>query len=73
RPPNPFILYRKDKWHIIKNDPRHADLRQADLSKFLGDAWRAESEDVKLEYQRRAAECKAEHTRLYPDYKYAPQ
>ncbi|KAG1727601.1 hypothetical protein EDB19DRAFT_1833027 [Suillus lakei] len=73
RPPNAWILYRSDKIKVLPPAaPGQRTRAQADVSKLISDMWRNESEAVKLEYERLADARKAEHQRLYPDYRFQP-
>ena len=42
------------------------------MSKIIAAQWRAESDDVRALYDQRAETAKAEHARMYPDYRFAP-
>ena len=44
-----------------------------EVSRKAAAAWRALPEAEKLHYERRATVIKAEHSRLYPDYRYNPK
>ncbi|KAG6830340.1 hypothetical protein H0H87_008436 [Tephrocybe sp. NHM501043] len=46
---------------------------QNDVSKMIGEMWRAESEDVKNYWEECAKEKKREHDRMYPGYVYKPR
>lgn len=71
RPPNPWILYRQDKWKEFKRtDCKYS---QSEISRFIAAAWAKEQPHVKAEYERRAAQAKAEHHIRYPHYVYKPQ
>ncbi|KAG2033502.1 high mobility group box domain-containing protein, partial [Suillus americanus] len=73
RPPNAWILYRSDKIKVLPPaQPGQRSRAQADVSKLISDMWRNESDAVKLEYERLADARKAEHQRLYPDYRFQP-
>ncbi|KZV61439.1 high mobility group box, partial [Peniophora sp. CONT] len=77
RPPNAWIIYRTDKLkelkELAKPQPGQPKEKQADLSTKISLMWRNETEEVKKEYERRAERAKAEHARLYPDYKFEPK
>ena len=68
RPRNSWILYRRDQLRLL---PR-GQLTQADVSQLISKMWREAPEHVHAEYERRAEEEKAEHKRLFPDYRYRP-
>ena len=68
RPRNSWILYRRDQ---LRRLPR-GQMTQADVSQLISKMWREAPEHVHAEYERRAEEEKAEHKRLFPDYRYRP-
>jgi hypothetical protein len=73
RPPNAWILYRSDKLQELPPPPLgHPKPTQAEVSKIISAQWRAEAEDVRALYEQRAEMAKAEHARLYPNYRFAP-
>ena len=73
RPSNAWILYRSDKVQEMSPPPLgHAKLTQAEISKIVSAQWRSETEEVRVLYERRADKAKAEHARLYPNYRFAP-
>ncbi|OLN86124.1 Silenced mating-type M-specific polypeptide Mc [Colletotrichum chlorophyti] len=71
RPPNAFILYRKDYQAKIKQT--HPHLLNNDISGILGKAWNNESHEVRERYRKLAKEYKERHHKLYPDYRYTPR
>lgn len=67
RPFNSFILYRMDKQaEIISQKP---GLNHKIVSCFVAEAWRKEPESVKQVYRAKAEQYKAQHRRLYPEWK----
>jgi hypothetical protein len=73
RPPNAWIIYRSDKLQNLPPPPLgQPKPTQAEVSKIIAAQWRAESEDVRALYDHRAETAKAEHARMYPDYRFAP-
>ncbi|KAI0315696.1 high mobility group box domain-containing protein, partial [Amylostereum chailletii] len=70
RPPNPFMLYRKD--YVRDHPERFVRMKQSDISKIVGEMWHNESPAVKSYYERQAALVKEEHALRYPGYRYAP-
>ena len=68
RPRNSWILYRRDQ---LSRLPR-GQMTQADVSQLISKMWREAPEHVHIEYERLAEEEKAEHKRLFPDYRYRP-
>lgn len=73
RPPNAWILYRSDKLRQLPQIAPHQRLAQADVSRLISNMWKNETEDVRLDYERRADAKKAEHALKYPNYRYQPQ
>ncbi|KAJ3060492.1 hypothetical protein HK102_009473 [Quaeritorhiza haematococci] len=69
RPPNAFILYRREKHSTFKD----TDLTNNEISKIVGQMWNLESEEVKNNYRCMAEEHKRVHKQLYPSYKYMPK
>jgi hypothetical protein len=73
RPPNAWIIYRSDKLQNLPPPPLgQPKPTQAEVSKIIAAQWRAESEDIRALYDQRAETAKAEHARMYPDYRFAP-
>ncbi|KAI5290442.1 hypothetical protein KEM54_001531 [Ascosphaera aggregata] len=71
RPPNAFILYRQHYHPIVK--AQNPSFHNNDISKLLGEQWRAESAQRKAEYKALAEQIKKRHAEEYPDYQYAPR
>ncbi|KAL2758409.1 hypothetical protein ACRALDRAFT_2097723 [Sodiomyces alcalophilus JCM 7366] len=71
RPPNAYILYRKDHHQMIK--AAHPSYTNNDISKVLGSAWKNESEEVREKYHRMANEIKQDLMRAHPEYRYTPR
>ncbi|KAF1916887.1 hypothetical protein BDU57DRAFT_449233 [Ampelomyces quisqualis] len=71
RPRNPFILYRQHHQQAII--AHHPGLNNPDISKIIGEQWKAESEETKKVWQDLALEEKARHQEQYPDYRYKPR
>jgi len=71
RPPNAFILYRKERHPLLKQQNR--SLHNNEISKILGRQWNFEQESVKSRYKRMAERIKREHATDNPGYQYAPR
>lgn len=71
RPRNPFILFRCDFVHQRRTMPR-SDLDDTNISRIAGDMWREMTAAEKRPWVELAAKEKAQHAKLYPNYKYAP-
>ncbi|OAK98100.1 hypothetical protein IQ06DRAFT_279168 [Phaeosphaeriaceae sp. SRC1lsM3a] len=71
RPRNAFILYRQHHQQAIIT--RNPGLNNPDISKIIGEQWKAESEESKKVWQDLAQEEKVRHQEQYPDYRYQPR
>ncbi|KAK3360796.1 mating-type protein Mat a-1, partial [Lasiosphaeria ovina] len=71
RPPNAFILYRKDRHKELKN--ANPALKNNEISTIVGAMWRRETEEIRTEYFLKAQECKNQLLKYYPQYKYTPR
>ncbi|KAK3489731.1 hypothetical protein B0T13DRAFT_497598 [Neurospora crassa] len=71
RPRNAFILYRQHHQARVVAD--HPGLANPEISKIIGEKWRAESDLHKEEWKQLAEEEKLHHQRKYPEYKYQPR
>ncbi|KAH9945697.1 hypothetical protein B0H21DRAFT_822902 [Amylocystis lapponica] len=73
RPPNAWILYRSDKMHQLPaKQPGTKGPLQADISRELSKAWRAESDQVRTYYEQMAEIRKTQHQAMYPNYQFKP-
>ncbi|TPX76682.1 hypothetical protein CcCBS67573_g02045 [Chytriomyces confervae] len=73
RPPNAFILYRKDTQPRLVLEYKGKGRSSRDFSSMVGQMWQNESPVIKAYYQSMAKDRLAEHRRLYPDYCYRPK
>ncbi|KAH7200269.1 mating type 1-2-1 protein [Fusarium oxysporum] len=71
RPPNAYILYRKERHQSIK--AQRPDITNNEISQVLGRLWNSETREVRALYKQMADHKKAEHRRQYPDYQYRPR
>ncbi|PYH33084.1 HMG-box domain-containing protein [Aspergillus neoniger CBS 115656] len=71
RPPNAFILYRQH--HHPKLKEAHPNLSNNEISVILGKQWKAESEDIRVEFRALADDLKRKHAEAHPDYQYTPR
>ncbi|KAL9103582.1 MAG: hypothetical protein Q9163_001384 [Psora crenata] len=71
RPRNAFILYRQH--HQASVIAQHPGLANPEISKVIGDHWRASPSEVKEHWKLLAEEEKIRHQRQYPDYRYQPR
>ncbi|KAL2157815.1 hypothetical protein VTH06DRAFT_5084 [Thermothelomyces fergusii] len=71
RPRNAFILYRQHhQARVVQQNP---GLANPEISKIIGEQWRAESEEAKNQWKLLAEEEKQRHQRQHPDYRYQPR
>ncbi|KAK4040704.1 mat a-1 [Parachaetomium inaequale] len=71
RPPNAYILYRKDKHTEVKAE--NPNLHNNEISVITGAMWKGETPEVRAKYHQKAHEIKAQILALYPTYRYAPR
>ncbi|KAL9129830.1 MAG: hypothetical protein Q9217_001828 [Psora testacea] len=71
RPRNAFILYRQH--HQASVVAQHPGLANPEISKVIGDHWRASPPEVKEHWKLLAEEEKIRHQKQYPDYRYQPR
>ena len=68
RPPNAFILYSQAmRARARQSNPTISNIG---ISKILGDMWKNESNDVKLQYKQQAAKLQNEFKVNHPNYTY---
>ncbi|CAK7235666.1 hypothetical protein SBRCBS47491_009373 [Sporothrix bragantina] len=71
RPPNAYILYRKDHHKAVKqSNPR---LSNNDISIILGRQWNEEVDEIRVHYHKMAVDIKRQVEALHPHYKYNPR
>lgn len=71
RPPNAFILYRKDRHPVLRQaDP---GMHNNDISRKVGKEWKSQSGAVQTAYRARAERIKKQHAIDNPGYQYAPR
>ncbi|KAJ3335084.1 hypothetical protein HDU93_006552 [Gonapodya sp. JEL0774] len=75
RPPNSFILYRRDcsRAIIAEHLARGETISNIRVSRLVGERWANETKDVKEKYSVVAEECRRKHGEMYPGYKYTPR
>nr|AZB52179.1 MAT1-2-1 [Aspergillus heterothallicus] len=71
RPPNAFILYRQHSHPRIKE--AYPDFTNNEISIILGKQWKAESEEVKMQFRNMAEKLKKKHAEDHPDYHITPR
>ncbi|EIW52457.1 uncharacterized protein TRAVEDRAFT_67477 [Trametes versicolor FP-101664 SS1] len=75
RPPNAWILYRKDTVARLKKEDStvYSSMNQKLLSKIIGPMWHDAPAEVRREYKELAIVKLAEHMQMYPGYVYRPR
>lgn len=71
RPRNAFILFRS---HAVLQGlvPKDVEKDHGNISRIISHIWKSLSEEERQVWDAEAEKEKAEHRRLYPDYKYKP-
>ncbi|KAH7344429.1 hypothetical protein B0J17DRAFT_635396 [Rhizoctonia solani] len=70
RPRNAFILYRS--WYVRQGFLSDVENDHREISRIVGKIWRQMSSEEQAPWRTMAEEEKAEHARMYPNYKYSP-
>ncbi|KAJ3237202.1 hypothetical protein HDU78_004226 [Chytriomyces hyalinus] len=74
RPPNSFIIYRKEKHaELMSQSTGTSTLNNNVISKIVGTMWKQEPPEIKARYAAKAQEEKRIHMLKHPDYKYRPK
>ncbi|RFU77035.1 mat1-2-1 [Trichoderma arundinaceum] len=71
RPPNAYILYRKDRHNIVK--AANPGITNNEISQILGRAWNQESREMRQKYKEMSEEIKLALLEKHPDYQYKPR
>ncbi|KAK3396116.1 putative mat-a protein [Sordaria brevicollis] len=71
RPPNAYILYRKDHHREIRD--RNPGLHNNEVSVIVGNMWRDEQPHIREKYFNMAKEIKRRVLIEHPDYRYNPR
>ncbi|KAI8891211.1 HMG-box [Backusella circina FSU 941] len=68
RPPNAYLLFNRDmRRKLLKQSPK---MTVAEISKVVGDWWKALPDDQRQYYVKEASLLKEEHLKKYPDFIY---
>ncbi|RIB06480.1 high mobility group box domain-containing protein, partial [Gigaspora rosea] len=70
RPPNAFILYRKNKQPDVV--AQNKNLTNAEVSKVISKMWWKETEEIRFQWEKLADRMKLKHMQDHPDYVYQP-
>nr|BAC66503.1 MAT1-2-1 [Cordyceps tenuipes] len=71
RPPNAYILYRRDRHTLVKQSEPH--LSNNEVSQVLGKAWNAEPPEVRQRYKEMSEKIKKALLERHPQYQYQPR
>nr|AKM95189.1 mating-type protein MAT1-2-1 [Cordyceps militaris]AKM95190.1 mating-type protein MAT1-2-1 [Cordyceps militaris]AKM95191.1 mating-type protein MAT1-2-1 [Cordyceps militaris]AKM95192.1 mating-type protein MAT1-2-1 [Cordyceps militaris]AKM95193.1 mating-type protein MAT1-2-1 [Cordyceps militaris] len=71
RPPNAYILYRRDRHTLVKKSEPH--LSNNEVSQVLGKAWNAEPPEVRQRYKEMSERIKKALLERHPQYQYQPR
>ncbi|KAK7212515.1 hypothetical protein V2G26_019693 [Clonostachys chloroleuca] len=71
RPPNAYILYRKERHNVVRD--AHPGITNNEISQVLGAAWNAESREVRQKYKEMSDKIKKALYEQHPDYQYRPR
>ncbi|KAM7205660.1 hypothetical protein V8F33_000986 [Rhypophila sp. PSN 637] len=71
RPPNPFILYRKDKATQVKEV--YPNIHNNEISVMVGALWHNEIPEVRQAYNLAATLLKKRFLEMHPGYRYNPR
>lgn len=71
RPLNSFMVWAKERRRLMnRNNPR---MRNAEISKILGEEWRKMPEEEKKPYVDEAVRLRRQHKVDHPNYRYRPR
>ncbi|EDO44399.1 predicted protein, partial [Nematostella vectensis] len=71
RPLNSFMVWAKEKRRAMNRE--NPKMRNAEISKILGDEWRKMPESEKLPYTEEALRLRRQHKVDHPNYRYKPR
>ncbi|KAI9163511.1 MAT1-2-1 like protein [Paramyrothecium foliicola] len=71
RPPNAYILYRKERHNMVK--AANPGISNNEISQILGRAWNLESREIRQKYKEMAEHVKQALLEKHPDYQYKPR
>lgn len=71
RPLNSFMVWAKERRREMNRD--NPKMRNAEISKILGEEWRQLSEEVKKPFVEEAIRLRRQHKIDHPNYRYRPR
>ncbi|KFZ06173.1 hypothetical protein V501_07671 [Pseudogymnoascus sp. VKM F-4519 (FW-2642)] len=71
KPPNCFILFRRDKRHLVQE--RYPDASLGQISSIIAQMWAAAEKKVKMHYQSEAMKLKHQHDNDHPNWRCQPR
>ncbi|KFY33383.1 hypothetical protein V494_07672 [Pseudogymnoascus sp. VKM F-4513 (FW-928)] len=71
KPPNCFILFRRDKRQLVQE--RYPDATLGQISSIIAQMWAASGKKVKMQYQSEALKLKRQHNNDYPNWRCQPR
>ena len=71
RPLNSFMVWAKERRRQMNRD--NPKMRNAEISKILGEEWRQLSDDVKKPFIEEAIRLRRQHKIDHPNYRYRPR
>ena len=71
RPLNSFMVWAKEKRRTMNRD--NPKMRNAEISKILGEEWRQMPEEAKQPYVEEAVRLRKQHKVNHPNYRYKPK
>ncbi|CAG8575734.1 32348_t:CDS:1 [Racocetra persica] len=71
RPPNAYILFRKNYHAEVKQSGKHVTLKE--ISNLTSQKWEIQNTSVKYYFEILAEAAREKHIERYPKYKYSPK
>lgn len=69
KPPTTWLLFLKERYNELKQQPEYEDLSLVELSKRISEEWRSFDEIDKIPYQEKYDESLEEYKRKIADYR----
>ncbi|XP_071988026.1 transcription factor SOX-15-like [Engystomops pustulosus] len=71
RPMNAFMVWSSEERRRVS--AQHPTMHNSEISRRLGEVWRALDEEQRRPYREQAKRLRERHAREHPGYKYAPR